>query len=74
LEHIVPYTLQQNEVVEWKNSSMKEMASCMLHEKSLPQRLWTKALNCETYIQKYLPIDLSRIISPMRLGAASNWK
>ena len=39
LQHIVPYTPQQNEVVERKNRSLKEMESSMLHEKSLPQRL-----------------------------------
>ena len=27
----------------------------MLHEKSLPRRLWTEALNCETYIQNISP-------------------
>ena len=27
----------------------------MLHAKSLPQRLWAKALNCETYIQNISP-------------------
>jgi hypothetical protein len=27
------------------------MASCMLHAKSLPQRLWSEELNCATYIQ-----------------------
>jgi transposase InsO family protein len=36
LKHTVPYTLQQNEVVEWKNGSLKEMASYMIHVKSLP--------------------------------------
>jgi hypothetical protein len=36
LQHIVFYTLQQNRVAEQKNRSPKEMASCMLHEKSLP--------------------------------------
>jgi hypothetical protein len=51
----VPYTPQQNEVVEQKNRSLKEMASCMLHAKSLPHRLWVEALNCETYIQNRSP-------------------
>jgi transposase InsO family protein len=36
LQHTVPYTPQQNRVVERKNRSLKEMASCMLHAKSLP--------------------------------------
>ena len=31
------------------------MASCMLHAKSLAQRLWAKALNCATYIQNISP-------------------
>jgi hypothetical protein len=55
LHHTVPYTPQQNRVVEWKNRSLKEMASCMLHAKSLPLILWVEALNCETYIQNKSP-------------------
>jgi hypothetical protein len=47
--------LQQNGVVEWKNRSLKEMAYCMLHAKSLPQRLWAEALNCATFIQNRSP-------------------
>jgi hypothetical protein len=55
LQHMVPYTPQQNEVFELKNRSLKEMASCMLHSKSLPHRLWVEALNCETSIQNRYP-------------------
>ena len=55
LQHTFPYTLQQNEVVEWKNRSLKEMVSCMLHANSLPQRLWAKELKCATYIQNKYP-------------------
>jgi hypothetical protein len=55
LQHTVPYTSHQNEVVEWKNRFLKEMAYCMLHAKSLTQRLWAEALNCETYIQNISP-------------------
>jgi hypothetical protein len=36
LQHTVPYTPQQSGVAEWKNRSLKEMASCVLHAKSLP--------------------------------------
>jgi hypothetical protein len=50
LQHTVPYTPQKNGVTERKNRSVKEMTSCMLHEKSLPHRLWAEALNCATYI------------------------
>jgi hypothetical protein len=31
------------------------MASCMMHAKSLPQRLWAEELNYETYIQNRSP-------------------
>ena len=74
LKHTVPYTPQQNKVVEWKNISLKEISYCMLHAKSLPQRLWAEELNYATYIQKYLLMYLSRIRPPTRLGVASNWK
>jgi transposase InsO family protein len=36
LQQTVPYTPHQNAVAERKNISLKEMASCMLHAKSLP--------------------------------------
>jgi transposase InsO family protein len=55
LQHIVPYNPQQNGVVEQKNRSLKEMASCILHVKSLPQRLWAEEINYATYIQKKNP-------------------
>jgi hypothetical protein len=55
LQHTVPYTSQQNRVAERKNRSLKEMESCMLHAKSLPQRLWAKALKFATYIQNRSP-------------------
>jgi hypothetical protein len=55
LHHTVPYTLQQNRVAKRKNKSLKEMAYCMLHAKSLPQRLWIESLNYETYIQNISP-------------------
>jgi hypothetical protein len=43
------------ELLSGKNRSLKEMASCMLHAKSLPQRLWAEALNYATYIQNRSP-------------------
>jgi hypothetical protein len=55
LQYTVPYTPQQNIVAERKNRSMKEMECCMLHAKSLPQRLWVEALNCVNYIQNICP-------------------
>ena len=55
LQYTVPYTPQQNGVAERKNRSLKEMASCMLHAKSLPHKLWAEALNCANYIQNSSP-------------------
>ena len=54
-KHTVPYTPQQNGVVERKNKSLKEMASFMLHARSLLQKLWAEALNCANYIQHRSP-------------------
>jgi hypothetical protein len=51
LQLTVPYTLQQNGVVERKNISLKEMTSCMWHARSLLSNLWVKALNYVSYIQ-----------------------
>ena len=50
LQHIVPYSLQHNRVAEQKNISLKEMATCMLHARPLPSKLWVEALNCANYI------------------------
>jgi hypothetical protein len=55
LQNTVPYTPQQNGVVEINNRSLKEMTSCMLHARSLPSKLWAEALNCATYIQNRAP-------------------
>jgi hypothetical protein len=55
LQHIVPYTPQKSGAAERKNRSLKETISCMLHAKSLPQRLWDEEINCETYIQNISP-------------------
>jgi hypothetical protein len=43
------------ELLSEKNQYLKEMASCMLHANSLPQRLWAEALKCAKYIQNRSP-------------------
>jgi hypothetical protein len=52
---MIPYTPQKNKVVERKHRYLKEMAYCMPHAKSLPQILWVKSLNFETYIKNISP-------------------
>jgi hypothetical protein len=86
LQHIFPYTLQQNGVVEQKNRSLKEMESFMLHEKSLPQRLWAEEINCETHIQNISPhryvkdktpyeswSDLKLVVTRFRIFGSRAW-
>jgi hypothetical protein len=66
LQYTVPYTLQQNRAAEQKNRSLKEMASWMLHAKSLPQRLWALTLNCATYIQNRSPHRYAKDKTPYK--------
>ena len=40
IQHLVPYTPQQNSVAERKNRSLKEMTTCMLESKKLAANLW----------------------------------
>ena len=40
IQHLVPYTTQQNGVAERKNRSLKEMTTYMLESKKLATNLW----------------------------------
>ena len=55
MQHLIPYTPQQNCVAERKNRSLKEMATCMLEAKNLPPTFWAEAINCAYYIQNRVP-------------------
>ena len=55
MEHLVPYTPQQNGVDERKNRSLKETKTCLLHAKHLPPSLWAKPVNCDPYLQNRVP-------------------
>ena len=50
LQHSVAYTPQQNGVAERKNRTLKEMASCMIHARSLDPAFWAEAISCATHI------------------------
>ena len=50
MHHPIPYTPQQNGVAERKNRSLKEMATCMMEDKTLKQKFHAEAINYASYI------------------------
>jgi hypothetical protein len=64
MQHTVPYTPQQNGVVERKNHTLKEMANCMIQSKGLSLNYWAKAINCANYIVNRTPTKALKNIKP----------
>lgn len=50
-----PYRPQQNRVSEKKNSTMMEIARCLLFEANLPKSFWAKTMNTTMYLLNRLP-------------------
>ena len=55
MQHLVPYTPQQNGVAKRKNMKLKEMETCMIEAKYLNPNLWDEAINYVAYIQNESP-------------------
>jgi transposase InsO family protein len=64
MQHIVPYTPQENDVAERKSRTLKEMANCMIQSKGLSLLYWAEAINCENYIVNRTPTKALKNITP----------
>ena len=51
----IPYTPQQNGVVERKKHTLKEMANYMFQSKGLSLKYWEEDINYENYIVNCTP-------------------
>ena len=49
MQHLVPYTPQQNGVADRKKRDLKEMETSMLEEKDLNPKIRAEAINCVAY-------------------------
>jgi hypothetical protein len=64
MQHIVPYTPQQNGVAERKNRTLKETTNCMIQSKGLSLKYWAEAINCANYIVNHTPTKALKNITP----------
>ncbi|KAA0062709.1 copia-type polyprotein [Cucumis melo var. makuwa] len=46
----VPFTPQQNDIVEWKNRIILNMARSMLKSKKMPKQFWVQVVECAVYL------------------------
>jgi transposase InsO family protein len=64
MQHVVPYTLQQNGVVERKNCTLKEIANFMIQSKGSSLKYWAEAINCANYLVNRTPTKALKKITP----------
>ena len=50
MQHSVPYTPQQNGVVDRKNRALKEMETCMIDANDLNPKLWNESIKYAAYV------------------------
>jgi hypothetical protein len=64
MQHIVPYTPQQNGVAEIKNHALKEMANCMIQTKGLSLHFLIETSHCSNYIVNHTLTKAFKNITP----------
>ena len=64
MQYSVPYTPQQNGLVQSKNISLKEMDTCLIEEINIPSYLLAEAMNFASYIHNRIPNKLVIGVTP----------
>ena len=64
MQHIVPYTSQQNIVAERNNCTLKETTNYIIQSKGLSPDFWVEAINCANYIVNCTPTKVLKDITP----------
>ena len=63
----IPYTPQQNGVVERKNHTFMEVARSMLMASNLDAKFWAKAISTSCYLQNIIPTKVVKKSTPYEL-------
>ena len=61
---IMPYSPQQDGIVERKNKFLMEMARCMVKSQVLPHGFWLEAVMCATYVLNRCPTKALQSMTP----------
>ena len=58
------HTPQQNDIAEWKNRHIVEVAWAMMNEKNLPKWYWAEAANTAVYLMNRCPTSGVHDVTP----------
>ena len=63
-QNTIPYTPQQNGVVEMKKITLVEMDRCMLYSKGLHKKFWVEVVCCANFIFNCVPTKKFKHVTP----------